>query len=294
MQFHKNEIAALTRMFSAGVLRELGKQGESPLFARLVGQTRLAESDGSVAISQTFDRAFEALKAIGVRDEYVYRSAITQKILLGRHSLNTASIINEARAGACKADVVVLNGTSTAYEIKSERDSLARLSNQVRNYQKVFASVYVVSSPSHLKDILDLVPQEVGLMTLSKRFTLTTHREAQNSPEQTSPQAILDSLRVSEAVSLLENLGHEVPKVPNTQARAILANLFASLDPASAHNEMVAILRRSRSQSAQAQFVKSVPASLRSAALSAKLSESHRSRIKQAVGTPLKVALSWG
>ncbi|MEI9986083.1 MAG: sce7726 family protein [Aliidongia sp.] len=55
--------------------------------------------------------------------------SVTQKILMGKHSLRTASMLNEFRAGSCKADLVILNGTATVYEIKSERDSLTRLAN---------------------------------------------------------------------------------------------------------------------------------------------------------------------
>jgi hypothetical protein len=246
-----------------------------------------------LTVGSAFDDAFDLLKESGRRDEYVYRSAITHKIVLGRHSLRTAVVLSEARAGLRKADVVVLNGTSTAYEIKSERDSLSRLRNQLDSYRKVFAAVNVVASEVHLNDVLSAAPADVGVLVLSRRFTLQTEREAVNDPNRISPLMVLDTLRAPEAISILKSLEIEVPQVPNTQLRTELQLLFADLEPALVHDQMVSALKRSRSQSTMLDFVQSVPASLRALALSIRIATANRARIAEAVNTPLNVALAW-
>jgi hypothetical protein len=294
MSLDKSEAAALSRLFSATVLRDLGKQARSPLFTRLLDHTRLAtHMSPDATVGAVFDEAFELLSRSRFRDDYVYRAAITEKILLGRHSLNTATLLNEVRAGCCKADVVVLNGTSTAYEIKSERDSLARLRNQVFNYRQVFATVNVVVSTSHLSEVLKATPEDVGVITLSERFRFQTSREAQNRPGRIVPGMALEVLRVDEAAAVLTRLGVEVPAVPNTQIRFELDRIFAELDPAAVHEEMVKILRASRSQANLATFIGSIPASIRAASLAAKPTPKSRVRIKEAVDTPLAEALAW-
>ena len=85
----------------------LGK-GRSPLFARLANQSRLL-SDLSLSerVYTLFDAAFSLLKREGYRHEYIYKAALTHKILLGKHSLQTASMMNEFRVGECKADVAI-------------------------------------------------------------------------------------------------------------------------------------------------------------------------------------------
>lgn len=294
MNIDKNEASALSRLFSAAVLRDLGAQARSPLFARLLGRTRLAAYAAPEAtVGTVFDEAFELLSKSRFRDDYVYRAAITEKILLGRHSLKTATLLNEVRAGSCKADVVVLNGTSTAYEIKSERDSLSRLRNQVSNYRQVFATVNVVVSESHLLDVLKATPQDVGVITLSERFRFQTARKAQSRPERVAPSMVLEVLRIDEAAAILSRLGREVPRVPNTQIRSELDRIFASLDPAAVHEEMVRTLRTGRSQADLASFINSVPTSIRAASLATKPTLQSRVRIKEAVDTPLTEALAW-
>ena len=293
MSLGKDELSALTRIFSPTVFRDLGRSGRSPLFARLVKSTSVVFGGKPRTVGEVFDHAFSLLRTLGYRDEYVYRTAITQKILLGRHSLTTASLLHEVRTGSCKADVVVLNGTSTAYEIKSERDSLTRLRTQLDNYRRVFASVNVVTSPSHLREVLAVTPFDVGVLVLSRRFTIQTEREAQACPGRVSPLMILDLLRAPEAIAILRSLDIDVPLVPNTQIRGALRERFASLEPSVVHDQMVTILKHARSQATIADFVGAMPQSLKSAALSVRLDRAGRDRIESAISTPLDVALAW-
>lgn len=105
------------------------------MFARSLRETELfdhAETLG-ITVGEAFNEAFALLRQTGLRNEYVYRSALTHNLLLGKHSLRTACMLNEFRIGSCKADLIILNGTGTVYEIKSERDSLSRLQNQITN-----------------------------------------------------------------------------------------------------------------------------------------------------------------
>lgn len=294
VQLDRYEASALSRLFSAGVFRDFAKHARSPRFARLLEHTRIPSTAAhDSTVGEAFDAALSLLVRSRFRDDYVYRSAITGKILLGRHSLNTATLLSEVRAGSSKADVVVLNGTSTAYEIKSERDSLTRLRNQICNYRRVFATVNVVVGRSHLSEVLRSVPQDVGVITLSERSQFRTEREALTVPDRTLPTMILDILRVGEAAEVLDRLGHEAPSVPNTRMRLELTRIYSRLDPTAVHNESVRVLKRTRSQSSLAGFVRSVPESVRAASLAARPDPRSRDHIMEAVATPLVEALAW-
>lgn len=284
----------MTRLFSAAVFRELAKKGRSGLFRRLVEQTDLVERSGARAtVGDTFDSAFDILKVAGHRDEYIYRAAISHKVLMGTHSLRTASMLNEFRAGSCKADLVILNGTATVYEIKSERDSLARLANQIENYKRVFAKVNVIASESHVEGVLATVPEDVGVMCLSKRYRITTVREAVNCPARICPVAVFEALRTAEAATILKAMGVAVPQVPNTQQHAAMRNLFASLDPAALHVEMVRTLKLTRNLAPLGELIDCLPESLQAAALSVSVRRADHPRLIDAVATPLHAAMAW-
>ncbi len=213
-----SQLSAMTRLFSTGVFREMASKGRSALFTRLFGMTEIGQRcSADATVGDAFDSAFDVLKIAGLRDEYVYRAALTKKVLLGKHSLNTACMLNEFRAGACKADLAILNGTATVYEIKSERDSLARLANQMVNYQKVFASVNVIASESHVSGVLAMVPDHVGVLSLTRRYTIETIRDSVIAPERTCSTTIFESVRTAEARKMLKLLGQDVPDLPNTR-----------------------------------------------------------------------------
>jgi len=289
-----DQIAATSKLFSSGVIRELARKGCSPLFARLVNQSPLLRTCTlSEHVRELFDAAFLLLKQEGYRHEYIYKAALTHKILLGKHSLQTASMINEFRVGGCKADVAILNGTATVYEVKSERDSLVRLKRQIAAYSTVFAKVYVIAAENHIREITNTVPDFVGILCLNERHQITTLRDAANQPERTSPDAIFNSIRLEEARLILSSFGMCVPDVPNTELYSVLRNEFVKLDPAQAHEGMVRVLKQTRNLLPLSALVNQLPASLQSAALSIPLRKADHQRLVDAVNTPLKEAMGW-
>ncbi len=272
----------------------MARKGNSPLFSRLLEQAEVPGSwDENATVADAFDSAFDVLKTAGLRDEYVYRAALTHKILMGKHTLKTACMLNEFRAGACRADLAILNGTATVYEIKSERDSLARLANQVENYKKVFAKVYVIAGERHVPSVLVTVPDDVGVMMLSSRDRISTVREAEDRPERICPTTVFASLRSAEASAILKNLGVAVPNVPNTELHTAMRACFEGLDPAAVHVAMVETLKRSRDLAPLSALVNRLPRSLHAAALSIHVRRADHERIVEAVSTPLDAAMTW-
>ena len=264
-----NQLATISRLFSSSVIREMARKGKSPLFARLASQSRLLDAHStSQHVHSLFDTAFSLLEKEGCRDEYIYKAALTRTILLGTHSLRTASMLNEFRVGECKADLAILNGTATVYEVKSERDSLSRLERQVIAYAKVFARVYVIAGENHVDAVLASVPKDVGVMRLNSRHGISILREAADRPERTSPAAIFDSIRTLEASKILQSRGMLVSPVPNTELRSVLRSLFIKLSPCAAHEGMVKVLKQTRNLLPLSDLVDKLPLSLQAAALS--------------------------
>lgn len=272
----------------------MAKKGRSALFKRLLNQTPIAQScRPDATVGDAFDSAFKVLRVAGLRDEYVYRAAVTQKILMGKHSLRTASMLNEFRAGPCRADLVILNGTATVYEIKSERDSLARLVNQVENYKRVFASVNIIVSESHVDSVRRAVPGEVGIMCLSSRYRLSVVQDALDCPERICPVTVFESLRAAEAAAILRALDVVVPDLPNTQRHRAMRELFAELEPCAVHREFVRTLKRTRNLAPLSDLVDQLPQSLHAAALSIPVRRADHGRLVGAVATPLDATMAW-
>ncbi|MGU0044232.1 sce7726 family protein [Escherichia coli] len=166
-----------------------------------------------ITVGEAFNEAFALLRQTGLRNEYVYRSALTHNLLLGKHSLRTACMLNEFRIGSCKADLIILNGTGTVYEIKSERDSLSRLQNQITNYRKAFGKIYVIAGSEHLDDVLKTTESSIGVLSLTRWNRILTVREAEEVLGFICPVTIFESLRINEAKIIASELGIKIPKL---------------------------------------------------------------------------------
>lgn len=293
-QLNPSQVSAIARLFSSSVIRELAARGESNLFSCLVKESSLVEDiDLSASVSHLFDTAYSLLKKTGNRHEYVYKAAIAHKILLGKHTLRSATMLTEFRVGDCRADVVILNGTSTVYEVKSERDKLDRLEAQLSAYIQVFARVNVITGENHLAEVLSTVPPEVGVMLLSRRYQISTIREATDAPGRIVPEVMFDSLRLDESQRILNRLGISCPSVPNTRRYQELRKRFARLTPHEAHSGMVSVLRETRSMLPLAKLVLALPIYLRAAALSTRLRQSDHLRLVSALQTSIEDAMNW-
>ncbi len=183
------------------------------MFARSLRETEIFDHADTLGITvgEAFNEAFALLRQTGLRNEYVYRSALTHNLLLGKHSLRTACMLNEFRIGSCKADLIILNGTGTVYEIKSERDSLSRLQNQITNYRKAFGKIYVIAGSEHIDDVLKTTESTIGVLSLTRWNRISTIREAEEVLDFICPVTIFESLRINEAKIIASELGIKSP-----------------------------------------------------------------------------------
>lgn len=283
--------AALARLFSTSVIRELASKGCSPLAAQVLKETGVDTSLApSVSLAECFDSLLQSLSR-NYRNEYVYKNAIANKILLGRHSLNSSFMLTEFRVLDSKADVVVLNGSSHVYEIKSEFDSIARLQKQVDAYQTAFDYVNVITSADQQQAILGKVDESVGLMVLTDRDRISTIREARSCKARVDPSVVFDSLRKVEYEQIISERFGFVPDVPNTQIYRACRKLFCRLGPEEAHDAMVRILRRRGDCLSLRSFIECVPPSLKALSLACTLTWQERSLFLDLLQTSARKAL---
>jgi len=278
---------ALARIFSAAVIDELALKGRSPLAVCILKETgQFWEFDPTTLLRDLFDQVYEWLFRT-YRNEYIYKNAIARKILLGVHSLNTTSMLTEFRAGRCKADAVVLNGTSTVYEIKSAYDSMERLTRQIAAYRQLFDEINVITSDSQLDKVVGVTGNDIGLMLLTDRNTIHTVREPMSIKRTVHPPVIFDSLRKNEYEQIIKEYFGAVPKVSNARMYQSCRELFCSLSPTIAHDAMVRVITKRGSSKRLRDFIVSVPESLTAFSLSSKLGVAEQTRFLQLLNTEI-------
>ena len=221
------------------------------------------------------------------RCEYVYKNTIATRLYLGgRHPPKNSLLTNEFRIGNSRADVVILNGTSTVYEIKSKYDSLERLEHQVADYRKVFDHIFVVTTPEKAKTVLDKVDRLVGVKVLCGD-NLKIKKEAQSNKVNTDPAVVFDCMRRAEYCSIIKEKFGYVPDVPNSKLYCESKKLFCRLDSSEAHDLMVQRVRMRNKLGPFVDLIKDAPNSLKHTCLSFSKSQALAIQIRKMLEEPL-------
>ncbi|MGL4697165.1 sce7726 family protein [Enterococcus larvae] len=89
-------------------------------------------------------------------------------------------------SGKARADIVAVNGHVSAYEIKSDYDSLKRLQSQVAEYDLNFERNYIVTGIKFSEKVKELVPDYWGIILVSgdtpKNLKIHFVRQAKLNP----------------------------------------------------------------------------------------------------------------
>lgn len=226
------------------------------------------------------------------RNEYVFKNAIAQKILIGRHSIKSSSLFTELRVETSKADIVIFNGTSHVYEIKTDLDNFERLEAQIENYKKVFEYVNIVSVESKVETIQSLVDNDIGIIILTDKYTLSTVRKAKSRLNKLDKQVLFNMLRKDEYLKIIKNIFGYIPDVPNTKIYSVSKELFITLSVKEAHKEVLKALKTRKNHKNLIENIKKFPDSLKIAIIEADLNIQQQQIFLKALNTRVKPSLT--
>lgn len=108
----------------------------------------------------------------------------------------TAISVFELPIGNSRVDLCMINGSSHAYEIKTDFDNLKRLDKQLFDYKQVFEYIYVICSNNKLQETVDTVTSDIGIIYYSHKncnYSFHTYRKPQIS-SSVSPYVQLNAL----------------------------------------------------------------------------------------------------
>lgn len=97
-------------------------------------------------------------------------------------------------SGSARADIVIASDELECFEIKSEVDTLSRLSSQGWQYGKAFGRVNLVAASKHIDKALTLIPAWWGVWEITTSGKLLLKRKAKKNPQ-------LDSFGLSELLT---------------------------------------------------------------------------------------------
>lgn len=139
------------------------------------------------------------------------RVALTKK-LLKENEGHHFRLINELAVcdGDARVDIAVANGRLCGYEIKSDKDTLERLPNQMNAYNRTFDKVVIVVGEKYQEKVLEEIPDWWGIQVAYRNrcnnisFKIIRSAKINNAVDA---RAVLELLWRDEIFKLLKNKG---------------------------------------------------------------------------------------
>jgi len=137
------------------------------------------------------------------------RCILEKELVRYREQGHRAQIIEElgVQHGTARIDIAIVNGTMHGYEIKSDRDTLHRLPEQVEEFNAIFDKITLVVGKRHLYQAMHIIPDWWGVtmakVDVDKGVFFQTIREAETNQNQKGI-SIARLLWRSEALNILE------------------------------------------------------------------------------------------
>ncbi|WP_244133341.1 sce7726 family protein [Burkholderia gladioli] len=249
-------------MFSRPVFADIAKTGDWLRSTSFLAKHELLVDSGTRTVSDLFESAWCELKK-SYRNEYVYKAEVANRVIFGRHSPRTAALHVEMPVGSSIVDLAVFNGTSTAYEIKTEFDSAHRLQTQTRDYLKVFDKVFVVTHPAMAAAYAAVVDERVGVLSLSRTGSLSQFRDAESNSHTIDSKTVFRCLHRAEYVQAVEAATAKKLHYPNGLIGRKCEEIFTQFATKDVHETFVKSLRDRKTDLTTVNFVSQLPACMR-------------------------------
>lgn len=266
---------SLSTLFSRPSFKRLSSEPDASLPLKSVLGADILRRFTGAHIADVYDYAWQTLKKL-YRNEYVFKTEITNRVIFGRHSPNTAALYLELPVGNSIADMAVFNGTSTAYEIKTDLDSAVRLKTQSYDYLKAFEKVYVVVSERSVEKYLKQVDERVGILVLTTRGNLREIKKPLTDSTCFDSETAFRCLHRAEQIDIAEKITNKKIDLPNGVVFDECLQIFKEVNRQQAHKFFMEKMRLRKVDKKTQTFVSSLPYSLRALGYATPLSEKKR------------------
>lgn len=186
------------------------------------------------------------------RCEYIYKNEIINELLLKQYGTKDTVVINEFKVGNSVADMVMFNGVSKAFEIKTELDSEKRLNGQLVDYQRLFQECYIVTHESQLDKYHNL-SHNCGLIVYQKQgrtYRMTEIIKAVLQPD-IDVEVLMRSVRTDEYKNIILNYFDVLPQLNSFTMFEACEEWMKQIPPVILHQLFIAEIKKRESNTAQ-------------------------------------------
>jgi len=225
---------ALSQVFGSSLVKKINDTKYEQDLQILLKNSNIYPKNKRWDLVQGLELAYNYLRQ-NYRCEYVYMNEIANQLLLKFHNDNSATLLKELASNSSIADIVIVNGSTIAYEIKTELDTFDRLDSQLESYQMLYDRVNVVTYPEAVETISKKIDGAIGIIVLDENNELITIREAGFCRHKFKPSKAIFTLRQIELVRAYEQYIGKFPEMGTGLIYDFCHEWFLKLNSKEAH-----------------------------------------------------------
>lgn len=163
------------------------------------------------------------------QNEYIFKNEFLNNWLIKELGETNSQLFSEFRVGNSIADLVMFNGCSRIFEIKTEFDSDSRLTLQLQNYKKVFNQIFLIIPKSKLK-MYEKQSTSIGIITYDPKSdnTFSVYRSSKHNLD-IDPSTIMSILHTNEYKSIVSKYYGYLPQMTSFNQFKICGDLICDI-----------------------------------------------------------------
>lgn len=211
------------------------------------------------------------------RCEYVYKNELI-KLLIKKYGVKDSVYLNEFRVGNSIADIVVFNGESKAFEIKTEYDTSRRLDKQMDDYKRFFDKCYIVVPEDRVNYYCAIIEPSTGIiaMSLNRSHIVLKEIRPATSNEKFEHKALMSCLRTEEYKNIALSLGGSLEGVSSYDMYTYCYQVISEAEPKELKKKFLSEVKKRKNNTA---LLKKYPMSIRQMMLSLNLPKNKANKL---------------
>lgn len=176
-------------------------------------------------------------------NEYVLKNEFLNRWVKEELGTNNSIIFNEFRIGKAIADLVMFNGISKVFEIKTLLDNEYRLLNQLEEYKKIFNEVYIIV-PLELISKYSIYDDSVGIITFdSISYNFNLFRKAKRTLSIDS-NILMEILHSKEYLNIVKEYYGSLPYMNSFNQFEICKKLISRIPKQELNNLFIQSMKK--------------------------------------------------
>lgn len=207
----------------------------------------------------------------------VYKNELI-KLLLKKYGTRNSVYFNEFRVGNSIADMVMFNGESKAFEIKTEYDTPRRLDKQMYDYKRFFDKCYIIVPEDKVEEYRNIVEPTTGIIAMNRnngRIILKEFRDAEQN-ECFEYEALMSCLRTEEYKNIVLSLGESLEGVAGYDMYKYCYQVISKANPNKLREFFLCEIKKRKNNTA---LLRKYPMSIRQMMLSLNLPEDKANKL---------------